>query len=201
MYTISLRILNGFGTAKSLTHLRTHSHIAGISSAEQYTARAVLCDRATEDCGMKRKSRFFAGGFLVALLPTLAAAQTTISGRVTSDAGTPVPAASVFLEGLSVGTQTDDAGRYTFTVPTARATGQSSRLTARSIGYTSRTSPVTLNPGQVALDFVLPLSPLQLEKVVVTGAGTTSTRAKLGNVINTVDSSLIRRSNEPQNVV
>src|SRR6185436_19986773 len=50
-------------------------------------------------------------------------------------------------------------------------------------------------------DFVLPMSALQLEQVVVTGAGTSTTRAKLGNVIKTVDSSLIRRSTEPQNVV
>ena len=35
----------------------------------------------------------------------------------------------------------------------------------------------------------------------MTGAGTTSTREKLGNVINTVDSSLVRRSTEPQNIV
>ena len=149
---------------------------------------------------MSRKFGVFTGVFL-ALLPALAAAQTTISGRVISDAGVPVPAATVFLEGLSIGTQTDDAGRYTFTVPAARATGQTARLTARSIGYTARSAQVTLNPGQVSQDFVLPMSALQLEQVVVTGAGTSTTRAKLGNVINTVDSSLIRRSTEPQNVV
>jgi TonB-linked SusC/RagA family outer membrane protein len=131
----------------------------------------------------------------------VAAAQTTISGRVTSEAGIPVPNASVFLEGMSMGDQTDETGRYTFAVPAARATGQTVRLTARMIGYASRSSSVTLNPGQLTLDFALPLSPLQLEEVVVTGAGTTSTRAKLGNVINTVDSSLVRRSSEPQNVV
>ena len=150
---------------------------------------------------MKRKSRFFAGGFLVALLPALAAAQTTISGRVTTDGGTPVPHATVFLEGMSLGTQADETGRYTFTVPAARATGQTVPLVARLIGYTSRSTPVTLNAGPIALDFVLPRNPLHLEEVVVTGAGTSSTRAKLGNVINTVDSSLVRRSSEPQNVV
>jgi TonB-linked SusC/RagA family outer membrane protein len=150
---------------------------------------------------MKRKSRFFAGGLLVALLPAVAAAQTTISGRVTSEGGTPVPSATVFLEGMSLGTQADETGRYTIVVPAARATGQTARLTARLIGYTSRSTPVTLAPGQIAFDFVLPLNPLRLEEVVVTGAGTTSTRARLGNVINTVDSSLVRRSAEPQNVV
>jgi TonB-dependent SusC/RagA subfamily outer membrane receptor len=150
---------------------------------------------------MRRESRFFAGGFLVALLPVMAAAQTAISGRVTSEAGVPVVNATVFLEGMSLGTQADETGRYSFTVPAARATGQTVQLVARRIGYTSRSASVTLNSGQVAQDFVLGLNPLHLEEVVVTGAGTTSIRARLGNVINTVDSSLIRRSTEPQNVV
>ncbi|MFL5469786.1 MAG: TonB-dependent receptor plug domain-containing protein, partial [Gemmatimonadaceae bacterium] len=150
---------------------------------------------------MKRKFVFFAGGLLAVLLPALAAAQTTISGRVTSEAGTPVPNAQVFLEGMSLGSQTDETGRYSFTVPAARASGQTVTLSARVIGYTSRSTPVTLTTGQLSRDFVLSLNPLHLEEVVVTGAGTTSIRGRLGNVINTVDSSLVRRSAEPQNIV
>ncbi|MFL5595416.1 MAG: SusC/RagA family TonB-linked outer membrane protein [Gemmatimonadaceae bacterium] len=150
---------------------------------------------------MKRRSRFFVGGLLAALLPALAAAQTTISGRVTSEGGTPVPNAQVFLEGMSLGSQTDETGQYSFTVPAARASGQTVTLSARVIGYTSRSTPVTLTAGQLARDFVLAINPLHLEEVVVTGAGTTSIRGRLGNVINTVDSSLVRRSAEPQNVV
>ncbi|MFL5559282.1 MAG: SusC/RagA family TonB-linked outer membrane protein [Gemmatimonadaceae bacterium] len=150
---------------------------------------------------MKRKFGSFAGGLLAVLLPALAAAQTTISGRVTSEAGTPVPNAQVFLEGMSLGSQTDETGRYSFTVPAARASGQTVTLSARVIGYTSRSTPVTLTTGQLSRDFVLSLNPLHLEEVVVTGAGTTSIRGRLGNVINTVDSSLVRRSAEPQNVV
>ena len=150
---------------------------------------------------MKRKSGLLAGGFLVALLPALAAAQTTISGRVTGEGGVPIPNATVFLEGMSLGTQADETGRYSFTVPAVRATGQTVPLIARLIGYSSRSVPVTLSAGQVAQDFVLSVNPLRLEEVVVTGAGTTSIRGRLGNVINTVDSSLLRRSAEPQNVV
>src|SRR5918997_6935307 len=99
---------------------------------------------------MKRKSRLIAGGFLVALLPAFAAAQTTISGRVTTEGDTPVANATVFLEGMSLGTQADETGQYTFTVPAARATGQTATLIARLIGYTSRSAAVTLNPGQVS---------------------------------------------------
>src|SRR5690606_4079362 len=41
----------------------------------------------------------------------------------------------------------------------------------------------------------------QLSAVVVTGAGTVSTRERLGNVINSVDSSVLRRATQPQNIV
>ena len=36
-------------TASAPTRPGTHSHIANVSSAEQYTARAASCDRATEE--------------------------------------------------------------------------------------------------------------------------------------------------------
>jgi len=135
---------------------------------------------------------------------SVAAAQggTTISGRVTSDAGAPLPGANVYLVGLNIGTQTNDAGRYTFIVPAARATGQTATLTARVIGYTARTVSVTLTPGgTITQNFALPVNPLRLGEVVVTGAGTSTTRERLTTTINTVDSAALRRSIQPQNVV
>jgi len=54
--------------------------------------------------------------------PRLASAQgVTITGLVTSDAGTPLASASVILDGMSIGTITRDDGRYTLVVPAARA--------------------------------------------------------------------------------
>ena len=44
-------------------------------------------------------------------------------------------------------------------------------------------------------------SALRLGEVVVTGAGTSQMRERLGSVINTVDSSLLARAATPQNVV
>jgi len=75
--------------------------------------------------------------FLV-LAATAARAQgTTITGRVTSDAGTPLTSASVLLDGMGIGTITRDDGRYTIVVPAARANGQTASLIARLIGYKS----------------------------------------------------------------
>ena len=136
------------------------------------------------------------------VLPAVAQAQATISGRVTAEGGNPVVGASVFLEGLQIGAQTTDDGRYNILVPAARATGQAAALSVRSIGYRPISQPVTLTPGAtITRDFTLAVNPLRLGEVVVTGAGTESTRERLGSVINSVDSSLIRRSSEPQNVV
>jgi TonB-linked SusC/RagA family outer membrane protein len=132
------------------------------------------------------------------VLPALAPAQqaSTISGRVTAEGGQPLAGASVFLEGISVGSATDENGRYSFQVPAARATGQAARITARRIGYTARTVTVTLAPGAIVQDFVLGSNPLQLGEVVVTGAGTSTEVQKLGTVRNSVSADLIVRSNE-----
>jgi len=135
---------------------------------------------------------------VLASLPVAALAQqtATITGRVTAESGGPLAGASVFLEGGTVGSTTDENGRYSFQVPGARVTGQPTRVTARRIGYTSRSATVTLSPGAIQQDFLLAANPLQLGEVIVTGAGTTSEVQKLGNVRNNVSTELIVKSNE-----
>jgi len=132
----------------------------------------------------------------------LAQSGTTVTGRVTSDAGVPLGGASVFLPSLNIGTQTSDDGSYTLVVPANRATGATSALTARVIGYTARSAPITLTPGAtVRQDFTLTVNPFHLGEVIVTGAGMSTTREKLGVTINSVDSGMIRRASEPQNLI
>ena len=142
-------------------------------------------------------------GFALAVMPATARAQeaTVVSGRVTSAAGAPVPSASVFIQDLGVGSLAGADGRYTFTVPAARVTGQTVTITARLVGYTPASAQVALRPGAITQDFTLAANPLRLGEVVVTGAGTESTRERLGTTINSVDSSLLRRAVQPQNVV
>ena len=139
---------------------------------------------------------------LIGVLPgTLLAQQAlTISGRVTSDAGAPVAGANVFIESMNIGGLTNDGGRYSFTVPPARATGQRVTITARALGYRSVSHPLTLSGTELSQDFVLGTNPLRLGEVVVTGAGTQTSVEKLGNTINSVKSDDIVRSNE-QNIV
>jgi len=141
--------------------------------------------------------------FLYAFLPTILLAPAvlfaqgaTISGRVVGPAGEPLPSVSVYIQGYGAGSTTDADGRYSFSVPSARLQGQAVTLTARRIGYTSQSVQIPLAAGSVTRDFSLALNPFQLGEVVVTGAGTTTQVEKLGNVRNSVDSSLIRKSNE-----
>lgn len=138
------------------------------------------------------------------MIASVVAAQsgTTVSGRVTNDAGAPVAGANVFIPSLNVGTQTNDAGRYSFVVTGNRATGQTVTLTARVIGFTAKSISITLKSGSdITENFTLSSNPLRLGEVVVTGAGTSTTREKLGVTINTVDSGTIRRAAAPQNIV
>ena len=98
-------------------------------------------------------------------LPSIAAAQqpAPITGRVTAAGGAAVRGAQVFLEGLQIGAQTGDDGRYSILVPGTRATGQSATLTVRSIGYRPTSRPVTLTPGaSITQDFTLAINPLLL---------------------------------------
>lgn len=136
---------------------------------------------------------------VTAAQPLSAQEPTVVRGRVTSDAGgMPIAGANVFLQRARAGTVTDDSGRFTVTVPAARATGQTDTLTVRRIGYRFEARAVTLQAGQtITEDFTLSTNPLRLGEVVVTGAGTATTRERLGNVINSVDSTALTRANEP----
>ncbi|MGZ3374859.1 MAG: SusC/RagA family TonB-linked outer membrane protein, partial [Gemmatimonadaceae bacterium] len=75
-------------------------------------------------------------------------------------------------------------------------------LVARVIGYSARTVPIVLTAGStINQNFSLIVNPLNLDAVLVTGAGTSTTRERLTTTINSVDSSALTRAANPQNVV
>ena len=146
---------------------------------------------------MRSKFCFISLTFALAIAPaTLLAQEATVTGRVTTDDGTPMANASVSIPDLGVGSFTRADGRYSVTIPGARVSGQSVTLSARRVGYRAKSIRVTLKPGIVTQDFALAANPLQLGEIVVTGAGTTSTVERLGNVRNVVPTELIRKANE-----
>jgi Outer membrane cobalamin receptor protein len=117
----------------------------------------------------------------MALLPAWTAAQdATISGRVSSEGGLPLANASVFLQGMNVGTMTREGGTYSFTVAAANVNGQKVTLTARLIGYKAESVEITLSPGAITHDFVLAQNAVQLEGMVVTALGISREKRSLG---------------------
>ena len=120
----------------------------------------------------------------------------TITGKVTSDGGLPLGQVEVAIPVMGLGALSKDDGTYTIVVPGARVSGQTVTLVSRRLGYKAQSAQVTLAPGGVTHDFVLAANPLQLGEVVVTGAGTTSSTEKLGNVRNSVGADLIAKAGE-----
>ena len=146
------------------------------------------------------RSRLWAA--LLALVPAGLAAQqpVTLSGRVTSAAGTPLAGAQVTIEQLGAGTTSRGDGSYTILIPAARAPSGTISVTARLIGYKAKTAQVSFAGGAAEQDFALADNPLQLGEIVVTGAGTVSEVEKLGTVRSSVDSTSIQNAAE-QNLV
>src|SRR5688500_2786888 len=139
---------------------------------------------------MMRRFTFLLSAIAVcAILPTGAAAQNpaNLTGLVTDEAGQPLGSASVFIDAMNLGSLTNENGRYLLIVPAARFTaGQQVEVTAQLIGRASETRTVTLQAGTVNIDFQLAADPLNLEEIIVTGAGLTTQRARLGVTINSV---------------
>ena len=97
----------------------------------------------------------------------LAQGGSVITGRVTTEQGTPVANANVFIQSMNLATQTTPAGAYTLSVP-GRTSGQIT-VSVRFIGYVRQNRPITLTGGVQSLDFSLKSDPFRLEEVLVTG--------------------------------
>jgi TonB-linked SusC/RagA family outer membrane protein len=122
-------------------------------------------------------------------------AQTgTISGRVATEAGTPVDGAQVYLVGTAIGTRTAANGRYTIVnVPPAQY-----RVRAQMIGFRPVEQPVTVAAGQTAtLDYTLKQQAVSLDALVVTGTAGTARNREVGNSIAQIDLAAVQ---PPSNV-
>src|SRR5215210_8307656 len=121
------------------------------------------------ETGMKRIRSSVFSLLLLTLFSASAFAQTRrVSGVVTVEgSGEPLAAASVNVVGTSVGSYTDDQGRFSLVVPEGPAT-----LRVRRIGFVQKTAPVT-TAGDADVNVSLARDVLQLETQVITGAATT----------------------------
>jgi len=118
---------------------------------------------------------------LLVLFSASAFAQTRrVSGRVTVEgSGEGVASASVNVVGTSLGTYTDDQGRFTLNVPDGPVT-----LRVRRIGYTQKALAVPA--GATDANVTLSRDVLQLETQVVTGTATTVSSVNAANAVTVV---------------
>jgi TonB-linked SusC/RagA family outer membrane protein len=107
-------------------------------------------------------------------LSSVFAQSRKITGTVTgADDGLPLPGVSVKVQGSTIGTQTNQQGVYTLTVPqTAKS------LMFTFIGFTDQS--IVLN-GQSTFNVKLAISSKSLTEVVVVGYGTTTQQAFTGS--------------------
>ncbi|NIR49455.1 TonB-dependent receptor plug domain-containing protein, partial [candidate division KSB1 bacterium] len=126
--------------------------------------------------------------FAVLCLPHFAWAQeATIQGKVTDEAGEPLPGANVLIQLTNLGSAADINGDYSFTVPASAVRGQEVTLEARFIGYRSRTEKIALAPGTITQNFSLPLDVLHMDEIVVTGVVEETPKTKMATVVATVN--------------
>src|SRR6185312_4442033 len=139
----------------------------------------------------------------LATVASVAAAQQggTISGRVLTESGAPLTAASVSISSLGLGAYTNDQGVYTINVSAARMTGQAVELTARRVGYAPKTVRVTLTSGRnIQQDFSLTANATSLTGVVVSALGVEKQKSQLGTAIQQVSSEALNATHD-QNIV
>ena len=126
--------------------------------------------------------------FLLAC-PMLVLAQGTIEGTIyDADTGDILPGAQVVVLDLNQGAVSDIDGRYQIRdVPAGDYT-----LEARFIGYGSERQSITLGDGDtLEADFTMGATAINLNEVVVTGAGGPVEKRKLGNSITTIDAAAL----------
>jgi TonB-dependent starch-binding outer membrane protein SusC len=125
---------------------------------------------------------------LLTLVSVDAFAQTRrVSGRVTVEGSSePLAAASVGVVGTTLGTYTDEQGRFTLSVPEGPQT-----LRVRRIGFSAKTLPV--GSGDADLNVALARDVLQLETQVVTGTATTVSSVNAANAVTVVSSERLNR--------
>jgi TonB-linked SusC/RagA family outer membrane protein len=108
----------------------------------------------------------------------------TVSGKVTDDAGAPLPGVNVLLKGTTNGTTTNANGAYSLTIPEGN-----NILIFSYIGYT--TEEVAVN-NRTVIDVSLKPDVQSLSEVVVIGYGE-KTRALLTESIGTVNAGEIQK--------
>ncbi len=114
-------------------------------------------------------------GKIIVITPENYVQQQKVTGTITdAETGTPLPGVNVVVDGTTLGTVTDENGRYSIDVPVANST-----ITFSFVGYLTEKVPVS---GQNVVDVKLVQDVKNLEEVVVVGYGTVRKSDLTGSV-------------------
>jgi len=107
---------------------------------------------------------------LLGLACSLALAQVTVTGTVTSEEEGPIPGVNIVIEGTVTGTVTTVDGNYSIDVP-----GPDAVLIFSSIGYS--TQAITVGD-RTSIDVLMVADVTSLDEIVVIGYGTQKKKAE-----------------------
>lgn len=116
----------------------------------------------------------------------MAHAQTTLSGQVIDESGSPIQGATVVVEGTTTGIFTDEEGRFRLQAPSGSAT-----LVVSYIGYLRQS--IAIN-GQSVINVTLAEDIMSIEEVVVTAVGITREKKSLGYAVSSIDNGELTKS-------
>lgn len=106
-------------------------------------------------------------------------AQVNVSGTVTNAKDIPVQGASVRLKNSTLGTSTDDQGKFSLSLP-----GPGGQLEISYIGSKSQTVQVSTNISDLVIKLEEDVG--NLEEVIVTGLASSIKRANLAHAVGTI---------------
>ena len=128
--------------------------------------------------------------FILLLLGCAGFAQTRqFSGTVRDSSGSPLPSATIKVQGRNTNAVTGSDGTFSIALP-----GGSTRLQVSSVGYAAQT--VDINPDDNNLIIMLGRSSAQLSEVVVTALGISKDSRKLGYAVSTVNGDQLNKARE-----
>ena len=112
-------------------------------------------------------SVWLVAAFVIAAVPTRVAAQdAVVTGQVKGLQGEALGGAIVTAPSVNVAVSTNTRGVYTLTVPAVQVHGQEITLSVRYIGYSPKSTALTLTAGEHTQDFQLEPDPFRLNEEI-----------------------------------
>ena len=110
--------------------------------------------------------------------PHHAKGSVTLSGCVLTEDGTPLPYATIYIEGTTIGATADVLGRYSIRIPHGEH-----KITVATLGYETKHSVVSSHSAPSELNFTLAETSTRIDEVVVSASGVGHLRRSAFNAV------------------